>query len=81
MRRFAVIIALGGLLSMFGGAVTASPALADTGARAGERHDRALPGRQRPVPAWLATRGPCAAARYPGCRSLSPWSRTDRGRS
>ncbi|MGN6175012.1 MAG: hypothetical protein ACTHPS_19005 [Streptosporangiaceae bacterium] len=33
MRRFAVILALGGLLSMLGGAVTASPALADTGAR------------------------------------------------
>jgi hypothetical protein len=33
MRRFAVILALGGLLSMFGGALTASPALADTGAR------------------------------------------------
>jgi hypothetical protein len=33
MRRFAVIVALGGLLSMFGGALTASPALADTGAR------------------------------------------------
>ena len=33
MRRFAVIVALGGLLSMLGGAVTASPALAGTGAR------------------------------------------------
>ena len=33
MRRIGVIVALGGLLSMLGGAVTASPALADTGAR------------------------------------------------
>ena len=33
MRRLGVIVALGGLLSMLGGAVTASPALADTGAR------------------------------------------------
>ena len=33
MRRFAVIVALGGLLSMLGGAATAAPALAGTGAR------------------------------------------------
>jgi hypothetical protein len=33
MRRFGVIFALGALLSMLGGAVTASPALAGTGAR------------------------------------------------
>ena len=33
MRRFAVIVALGGVLSMLGGTVMASPALADTGAR------------------------------------------------
>jgi hypothetical protein len=33
MRRLGVIVALGGLLGVFGGAVTASPALADTGAR------------------------------------------------
>ena len=33
MRRIGVIVALGALLSMLGGAVTASPALADTGTR------------------------------------------------
>jgi len=33
MRRTGVIVALGALLSMLGGAVTASPALADTGTR------------------------------------------------
>jgi hypothetical protein len=31
MKRFAVILALGALLSVLGGVVTASPALADTG--------------------------------------------------
>ncbi|MGN6175499.1 MAG: hypothetical protein ACTHPS_21500 [Streptosporangiaceae bacterium] len=33
MRRVAVIVALGALLSMFGGVTAASPALADTGTR------------------------------------------------
>jgi len=33
IRRIGVIVALGALLSMLGGAVTASPALAGTGTR------------------------------------------------